>query len=93
MSETKLDCAAFISVDGPIIALGLSKREYAAIHLRVPMSGNEELDKMIDAARRDRFAVASLALMQRGDFNFEREYSDAAYKMADAMLAASKGEK
>ena len=28
-------------------APGFSKREYAAIHLKVPNSGDEELDKMI----------------------------------------------
>jgi len=33
---------------------GLTKREYAAIHLKVPMSGNPELDAMIrEAVRRD----------------------------------------
>jgi len=38
---------------------GLTKREYAAIHLCVPDSGNPELDAMIEKARRDRFAAAA----------------------------------
>lgn len=31
---------------------GITIREYAAIHLKVPMSGNAELDKMIRLSRR-----------------------------------------
>lgn len=34
-------------------SIGLTKREYAAIHLRVPMSGNPELDDMIREAQRN----------------------------------------
>lgn len=33
------------------LANKLTKREYAAIHLKVPMSGNAELDKMIINSR------------------------------------------
>lgn len=32
---------------------GLTVREHAAIHLKVPMSGNDELDAMILASQRD----------------------------------------
>lgn len=39
-----------MSLDKP--ASELTKREYAAISLRVPASGNDELDKMIRLARR-----------------------------------------
>lgn len=35
---------------------GLTKREYAAIHLRVPDSGDEVIDAMIRKARIDHFA-------------------------------------
>jgi hypothetical protein len=40
---------------------GLTARQYAAIHLCVPQSGNEWLDDMIREAQRDRFAMAALA--------------------------------
>jgi hypothetical protein len=38
---------------------GLTARQYAAIHLCVPQSGNEWLDDMIREAQRDRFAMAA----------------------------------
>lgn len=43
---------------------GLTKREYAAIHLRVPDSGDPELDRMIAAAldRRHREILSEQAL-------------------------------
>lgn len=39
---------------------GLTARQYAAIHLCVPRSGDEWLDDMIRDAQRDRFAMAAL---------------------------------
>ena len=39
---------------------GISAREHAAIHLRVPMSGNAWLDAMITEARRWDAAIAAL---------------------------------
>jgi len=39
---------------------GVSIREYAAIHLRVPNSGNDELDAMIREARRFELAKAAI---------------------------------
>lgn len=41
-------------------APGLTAREHAAIHLRVPMSGNPWLDEMITEARRWDAAQAAL---------------------------------
>lgn len=38
---------------------GMSLRQYAAIHLRVPDSGEVWLDEMIERARRDEFAKAA----------------------------------
>ena len=42
---------------------GLTAREHAAIHLRVPMSGNPWLDAMITEARRWDAAQAAMAAM------------------------------
>lgn len=39
---------------GEIVSLGLTKREHAAILLRVPKSGDDDIDAMIrEASRRD----------------------------------------
>lgn len=43
---------------------GLSKREYAAIHLRVPDSGDEVIDAMIRKAQRRDVAVSLWAYAQ-----------------------------
>lgn len=42
---------------------GLTAREHAAIHLRVPMSGNPWLDAMITEARRWDAAQATLGIL------------------------------
>lgn len=39
---------------------GMTKREYAAIHLRIPDSGDEQIDEMIQ--RRNRLDAASMAM-------------------------------
>ncbi len=48
---------------------GLNKREYAAIHLCVPMSGDAELDAMIRRAQRVRLAGMALSGMSKHDDN------------------------
>lgn len=57
---------------------GLTARQYAAIHLCVPSSGDEWLDDMIREAQRDRFAMAALADQRVG--------VRAAWAMADGMM-------
>lgn len=42
---------------------GMTLRQYAAIHLRVPDSGEEWLDRMIERARRDEFAGRAMVGM------------------------------
>lgn len=75
---------------------GLSKREYAAIHLRVPNSGNEELDTMIRQAQRMELAKAAMQahvtkeIPIQGDM-FDATISQWSFEMADAML--KEGEK
>lgn len=54
---------------------GLTKREYAAIHLRVADSGNPELDKMIKDSRQEEIA---LALIRGGDYTILGAYVEAA---------------
>lgn len=72
---------------------GLTKREYAAIHLRVPKSGNEELDEMIREAQRNEMAARAMHGLLAGPRdrpdgqNMTEEWaSEASYIIADAML-------
>jgi len=81
---------------------GMSLRQYAAIHLQVPDSGDEWLDKMIRKARRDRFAIAAVEggliahLSQPENPGTWRDFVDVigecAYDIADAMPAEREGE-
>lgn len=52
-------CDASGALAGTFVkSAGLTKREYAAIHLRVPDSGDEVIDAMIRKAQRRDVAVA-----------------------------------
>ena len=73
---------------------GFTKREYAAIHLCVPDSGNDELDAMIRRAQRERLAgqvLAELINMHQNKNGFWCDASVAlsAYIVADAVIAAA----
>mgnify|MGYP001263604257 CR=1 FL=1 len=61
---------------------GMSLKEYAAIHLKVPLSGTPWLDEMIQKARRDEFAKA---------FITESAYRDATdyLRLADEIIKAA----
>ncbi|MGE0630951.1 MAG: hypothetical protein AB7O96_00980 [Pseudobdellovibrionaceae bacterium] len=65
------------------VELGLSKLEYAAIHLKVPVMNT--LDEMIQKARRDEFAKAVVALY----FGNSRFIAKAAYESADDLMKAA----
>lgn len=80
MSESK-DNHAFPTEDYK--SEGLSKAEYAAIHLKVPMSGTAWLDEMIEASRRDEFAKVSLSADRKSHHDYH-------FALADLLLAASK---
>lgn len=67
---------------------GLTKREYAAIHLCVPDSGDPEIDAMINRARRDRFAGAALQGLLAGG----ADAAFFAFQYADDMLKESNNE-
>lgn len=69
---------------------GLTAREHAAIHLRVPMSGNPWLDAMITEARRWDAAQASLV----GSFNARGPKENVAHEsrqQAHALTRQMKG--
>ena len=78
---------------------GLTKREHAAILLRVPKSGDDEIDAMIrEANRRDAAAAAMRGLLSResakpmgfqiADINdFHQRMAEIAIHSADAILA------
>lgn len=76
---------------------GMTLRQYTAIHLRVPDSGEEWLDSMIRKARRNDFAGRALAGMMSNPIqpkiNGEHvgdpdSYAEVAFAYADAMLEA-----
>lgn len=76
---------------------GMTIRQHAAITLRVPQSGDPELDAMIREARRLDMANASLPeIIAQKDVHDGREWGSAAwiaFQQADAMLAASEPKK
>jgi hypothetical protein len=74
---------------------GMTLKQYAAIHLKVPRSGDPEIDGMIRESRRLDFAGQALAGISakvyrtkdyNGPFVFE-DIANEARLMADAMLA------
>ncbi len=74
--------------------VGMTKREYAAIKLRIPNSGTEWLDEMIRKSLHNEFAGMALqGALSRGveGVEVERIASDS-FLMADAMVQAGKGE-
>ena len=95
----KLDEPAMPTYNGSGATEGMSLREYAAIHLCVPDSGNDELDAMIKRAQRERLAgQAMIGLMIKyclkqkhfeiGDMDTVAKYSNL---FADAIIAAGEG--
>ena len=71
---------------------GMTLREYAAIHLRVPNSGNPELDDMIrDAVLRELAARSLQGILSNPQYSGEdSQLVNAAYERADAMLKERK---
>ena len=76
----------------------LTKQEYAAIHLCVPMSGNAELDAMIRRAQRERLAgqiMIGKDILRGDSEKFPSAYNNYlaadCYKAADAVIAAGEG--
>jgi hypothetical protein len=78
-----------------ITTVELTAKEYAAIHLCVPDSGNDDLDAMIRRAQRERLAGKIMAAMYSADnptdeINAEIR-ADYCYGVADAVIAAGGG--
>lgn len=72
---------------------GMTLRQYAAIKLRVPNSGTDWLDAMIVEAKRDELAAKAMqAYFTDPNVGFGSDVveagSQAAYRIADAMLKA-----
>ena len=92
MSDTKTGGPAFPTTK-PLDSWGdpnqgMTLRQYAAIKLKVPDSGEDWLDAMIEESLRDDFAAKAMnAFLSRDSGTLERD-AEAAYKMADAMLKA-----
>ncbi len=78
-------------VDDSLHLEGMTLREYAAIRLKVPDSGNPELDKMIRASLRNDLAAKAMQGFAASDAEWQDNTSLAAcaYSWADAMLAES----
>ena len=81
--------------DYECIDSGITARQYAAIHLKVPRSGDPEIDAMIRESRKAEFAGQALAGITAkvyktkdysGSFMFE-DIADEAQIMANALLA------
>jgi hypothetical protein len=71
----------------------LTAKQYAAIHLCVPDSGNDELDAMIQRAQRERLAGEILVGVSYGpNKNLSDTLIHWCYEMADAVIAAGGGE-
>lgn len=69
-------------------AMGMSLRQYAAIHLRVPDSGVDWMDEMIRKAQRDE--LAAKAMQNMADMSFPAAaMAKRSYELADAMLKES----
>lgn len=77
--------------DKDCIDPGLTKREYAALLLRVPDSGDPEIDKMIRRARRMDIATMLYAYHSPNDSGWAwrsaEELLDEDAKSADALIA------
>jgi hypothetical protein len=77
-------------------ALGFTKRERACIDLRIPESGDAELDVLIEKARRQDFAAKALQglLARHGDDDYSHDqlarYSvERAYALIDQLGRAN----
>jgi hypothetical protein len=79
------------NTDYQIFANGMTLPQYAAIKLRVPRSGDPDLDAMIRESRRADFAERALGQLAVSatweQYNDYGSAERAAFAMADAMLA------
>jgi hypothetical protein len=85
---TRLNSDGSFCTDFACTDQGISAQKYAAIHLRVPQSGDENLNRMIRASRRAEFAGQALEGNVFGDNVHDRKaLATSCFTVADAMLA------
>ena len=71
-------------------AADMTIQQHAAINLMIPVSGCAELDRMIWEAKRDHIAAQIIAAaVGASSLAAFDELAEAAYRVADAQLAAS----
>jgi hypothetical protein len=80
--NARLDC----------VSRGMTLTQYAAIHLKVPMSGDKELDAMIRESRR--LDIAQVMIQELYEYNWDMTSSvKRTFEFVDALLAQwEKGE-
>jgi hypothetical protein len=83
--------SAFPLTDGSHVALGMTLAQYAAIRLKVPRSGDPDIDEMIRESRRADFAglvLAGLTTLGVAARQHQREKdAKTACDLADALIA------
>ena len=78
-----------------VTTVELTSKEYAAIHLCVPDSGNDELDAMIKRAQRERIAgkiISGLMHIPGALGVNEITIRETAFRWADTVIAAGERE-
>jgi hypothetical protein len=68
--------------DYQCVDAGIDLRAYAAVHLKIPVSGDPEIDKMIRESRRADFAAQALAGLVVKEAEGGEFYEDMAVKRA-----------
>jgi hypothetical protein len=72
------------------VSYGMTLKQYAAIHLKVPRSGDKDIDGMIRESRKADFAVQAMAGLLAGSALKDETsdgYATRAFGAADALLA------
>jgi hypothetical protein len=96
--ETRAHSDGSACTDYMLASPGMTLRQYAAIKLRVPRSGDPGIDAMIRESRRAEFAEAAMQGMlagqhgvpmpqKDGSISVYDHFSFMAFRYADAMLA------
>jgi hypothetical protein len=94
--EAKTHADGSACTDYMLTSPDMTLRQYAAIKLRVPRSGDPELDKWIKESRRADLAEAAMSIIvgkaipwpdSRLENDWKEQMSQESYGIADAMLA------
>jgi hypothetical protein len=94
MNDTEPTAYAFpFGTADQVLRPGMTLRDYAAIHLKVPSSGTDWLDEMITESLRNELAAKAMQaviLHPQGPVWMWEAVSKDAYEITDAMLKAKK---